>query len=95
MSPSSRRPPARARFKPRAAEPGSVARGRWTPFALALLCAHCAASGLLAALAVVGGGGALVAGVDVRYVWPPVLILGLFAWWLWSGRRAAAAVCDA
>lgn len=68
-----------------------MARGRWTPFALALLCGHCALSVLLAALALVGGGSAVVLGVDVSYVWPPVLILGLFAWWLWSGRRAAQA----
>ena len=66
-------------------------RGRWTPLALALLCAHCSLSVLLAAVALVGGGSAVVAGVDLNYVWPPVLILGAFAWYLWSGRRASAA----
>lgn len=72
-----------------------MARGRLTsPLALALLCAHCSLSALLAGLALLGGGGAIVAGVDIHYVWPPVLILGLFAWWLWSGRRAAAEACD-
>ena len=68
-----------------------MARGRWTPFALALLCGHCALTGLVGALALVGGGSLLVAGVDVNYVWPPVLILGAFAIYVWSGRRAAAA----
>lgn len=67
-----------------------MARGRWTPLALALLCAHCSLSILLAGLAIVGGGSAAILGVDLNYVWPPVLILGGFAWYLWSGRRAAA-----
>lgn len=71
-----------------------MTRGRWTsPLALALLCGHCALSALIATLAVLGGSGAVIAGVNVHYVWPPVLILGLFAWWLWSGRSAPEA-CD-
>lgn len=69
-----------------------VPRGRWTPLALALLCAHCSVSVLLAALAIVGGGSAVVAGVDLNYIWPPVLIVGGFAWYVWSGRRDH---CDA
>lgn len=71
-------------------------RGRWTPLALALLCAHCSLSALLAGLALVGGGSAVLLGVDLDYVWPPVLILGGFAWYVWSGRRAAARdeACD-
>lgn len=68
----------------------SVARGRWSPLALALLCAHCSLSFLLAGIAILGGGSAIAFGVDVNYVWPPVLILGGFAWYVWSGRRAAA-----
>lgn len=67
-------------------------RGRWSsPLALALLCAHCSLSALLAAVALVGGGSAVVLGVDLHYVWPPVLILGGFAWYVWSGKRAARA----
>ena len=69
-----------------------MARGRWTPFALALLCAHCSLTLVLPLLALVTGGGSLVLlGVDLNYVWPPVLVLGLFTWYVWSGRRAAAA----
>lgn len=67
-------------------------RGRWTPFALALLCAHCALTVLVAGLALaVGGSSAVILGVNIHYVWPPVLIIGVFAWWVWSGARAARA----
>lgn len=65
-------------------------RSRWTPLGLALLCAHCTLSGVLAGVAVLGGGSAALLGVDLNYIWPPVLILGGFAWWLWSGREKAA-----
>lgn len=59
---------------------------------LALLCGHCALTGLLAVLGLVGaGGGLLLFGVDLNYVWPPFFILGGFGWWLWSGRRQAEA----
>ena len=69
-------------------------RSRWTPLGLALLCAHCSLSGLAAAFALFGGAGAVVLGIDLNYVWPPVLVLGLFAWWLWSGRsRDDAEAC--
>lgn len=54
---------------------------------MALLCAHCSLSALLAGLALVGGGSLALFGVDLDYIWPPVLILGLFAWLVWSGRR--------
>lgn len=69
-------------------------RGRWTPFAVAILCAHCSLSLLIALVALAGGGSALVLGVDLNYVWPPVLILGGFAWYVWSGRRAAERDCE-
>lgn len=59
---------------------------------MALLCAHCSLTLLIPLAALALGGGSLVLfGVDVNYVWPPFLILGLFAWYVWSGRRAAAA----
>lgn len=67
-----------------------MARGRWTPFALALLCGHCAITALVAGAALVlGGSGAALLGVPINYIWPPVLVLGLFTWWIWSGARAA------
>lgn len=69
-------------------------RGRWTPFALALLCAHCSLTGLLAGIALLGGGSLAVLGVDLNYIWPPVLILGAFAWLVWSGRRDQAEACE-
>ena len=66
----------------------SMRRSRWTPVGLALLCGHCALTGLVAVLGVAGAGAApLLFGVDVNYVWPPFFILGAFAWWLWSGRE--------
>ena len=71
-------------------------RSRWTPLGLALLCAHCSLSGAAAAFALFGGASAVVLGVDLNYVWPPVLIVGLFAWWLWSGRaKGEADACAA
>lgn len=66
-------------------------RGRWSPFALAILCAHCSLSLFLAAFALVGGGSLAVLGVDLNYIWPPVVILGAFAWLLWSGREKEGA----
>lgn len=68
---------------------GVVPRGRWTsPLALALLCGHCALGGLLALLSLLGLATApVVFGVDMDYVWPPVLILGGFGLYLWSGRE--------
>lgn len=68
-----------------------MARSRiWTPLGLALLCSHCALSGLAAL--VVGLGLVTVPtlfGVDLNWIWPPVAILGGFGLFLWSGRRAA------
>lgn len=67
----------------------AVARSRlWTPLGLALLCSHCAITGILA---LVAGAGLLSApvlfGVDLNWVWPPFFILGAFGLWLWSGRE--------
>lgn len=76
-------------MSPRRKSSSMASRGRWTPFALALLCGHCALSALLAGLALAGGSSALAFGVNIHYVWPPVLIVGLFSWWIWSGRRAS------
>jgi hypothetical protein len=60
---------------------------------MALLCGHCALTGVVAAIGLLGAGAApLLFGVDLNYVWPPVLILGLFAWWVWGGREPEA--CD-
>lgn len=61
---------------------------------LALLCGHCALTGVLAVVGLAGAGAApLLFGVDVNYVWPPVFILGAFAWWIWSGRERAPEAC--
>lgn len=67
-------------------------RARWTPLGLALLCSHCALTGLLAILGLTGAGAAVSAflGVDVNYVWPPLVLLGLFGFLVWSGRRRAS-----
>lgn len=73
-----------------------AARSRlWTPLGMALLCGHCALGVLGAVLALTGVASWSLFGVDWNWVWPPVAILGGFALWLWSGRRAAdAEACD-
>jgi hypothetical protein len=69
-------------------------RPRWTPFGLALLCGHCALSGALAVIGLAGAGAApLLFGVNVNYVWPHVLLLGLFGFLLWGGRARPDDAC--
>lgn len=69
-------------------------RSRWTPIGLALLCGHCALTGLLALVGLAGVGAApVLLGVDVNYVWPPFFILGAFGLWLWSGRERKDDAC--
>lgn len=73
-----------------------MARSRlWTPLGLALLCSHCALTALLAGVGVLGLGSLPFLGVDINYVWPPVLILGGFALFLWSGRPREGEACEA
>jgi ABC-type Fe3+-siderophore transport system permease subunit len=69
-------------------------RARWTPLALGLLCGHCALTGVLAFIGLAGAGAApLLFGVNVNYVWPPVLLLGLFGFLVWGGRRREDEAC--
>lgn len=65
-------------------------RSAWTPLGLALLCGHCGLSGLAVLLTAFGVVSVpTVLGVDLNWIWPPVVILGGFALYLWTGRRAA------
>ncbi len=68
---------------------------RWTsPLGLALLCGHCAITGILAAVGLLGAGAApVLLGVNVNYVWPPFFILGAFGLYLWSGRASKDDAC--
>lgn len=68
-----------------------------SPLALILLCSHCALTAL-AALAIGGLGLFTIPtlfGVNINWLWPPVVILGGFGLFLWSGRdKDEGAACE-
>ena len=81
-------------LKTRGASSILVRGRRWTPLGMALLCGHCALSGVLAVVGLAGAGAApVLLGVNVNYVWPPVLLRGLFAFLVWGPRRDEDAAC--
>lgn len=68
-------------------------RAWWTPLAMGLFCSHCIIAALLGTFSffTVAAGPQLF-GLSIYYFWPPALILGSFAAYLWSGRRRTCAV---
>lgn len=71
-------------------------RAWWTPFAMGLFCSHCIIAALLGTFSffTVAAGPELF-GLSIHYFWPPALILGAFAAYLWSGRTSACPVPSA
>ncbi|MGQ0536363.1 MAG: hypothetical protein ACT4PT_09850 [Methanobacteriota archaeon] len=64
----------------------------FAPVLAVLLCVHCTATFLLGAVALFGLASLpLLFGVRADYIALPVLIVGLFGWWIWWGYRRSEA----
>lgn len=63
-------------------------RGHSAVFA-ALLCAHCSLTVVIAVAGVFFASLPTLFGIPLNWIAPPFFILGLFALWLWNGRRAS------